>query len=272
MNTEKNETTTGFCAGCGKHCPLNALECGLGYRLLEEQSSDSAAAPLENGAGNRGSKGQRAHRDHGEGHRRHEQEREHGHGGPVEREGRRGAGDRHGHDRHRAHDHRGHGGRHHGDASPFDRGPHGPRLASAEDERLSRVFHHCARTLVHRERSQGGRASALAVLASHGAMSQAALADKLDIRAASTSELLAKMEADGLVVRTPDADDGRAYRVELTDAGSLEAQRVRQERSERDAQLFDALDADEKTELAALLDKLASSWRQCHHGRAPKQD
>ena len=95
-------------------------------------------------------------------------------------------------------------------------------------------------------------------------MTQAALAEKLDIRAASVSELLAKMESDNLVTRMPDSEDGRAYRVELTEAGKSEARQIQQERKGRDAELFTALDSDEKQQLTSLLDKLASSWHHRH--------
>lgn len=144
-------------------------------------------------------------------------------------------------------------------------GHHGERTTGSEDDRLSRVLHHCARVLVHREKHQGGRASALAVLARHGEMTQAQLAEKLDIRAASVSELIGKMEADGLVLRSPDADDGRAYRLSLTDQEREEAQAVF---TERDAFLFEALTSEEKEQLTALLDKLATSWRD-HHAPHP---
>lgn len=101
----------------------------------------------------------------------------------------------------------------------------------------------------------------LAVLDSHGEMTQARLAEKLDIRAASASELIGKMEADGLIDRTPDADDGRAYILKLTDAGKEAAAEVVAERREQDQRLFSALSDEEKEQLTALLDKLAGSWR-----------
>ena len=101
----------------------------------------------------------------------------------------------------------------------------------------------------------------LAILSSHGGMSQARLAEKLNIRSASASELLAKMEAEGLVIRTPDADDGRANRVVLTDAGKEAANAVLAERRKRDETLFSVLDQTEKQQLTALIDKLIHSWR-----------
>lgn len=167
--------------------------------------------------------------------------------------------ERHGKGHHGKHGHHGHDG--HARGMGAHHGGHGRVRAVTEDERLSRVLHHCARKLVHRERHQGGQAGMLAVLASHGQMSQARLADKLGVRSASASELLSKMEAEGLVLRTPDEEDGRAYKVELTEAGSAAAREVMAERRARDAHLFEALNEEEKEQLTTLLDKLAHSWR-----------
>lgn len=156
-------------------------------------------------------------------------------------------------ERHRdGHGRHGHHGHHHG--------RRGSSQPLSEDERLSRVLHHCARMLVHRERHQGGQAGMLAILASHGEMSQARMADKLGVRSASASELLSKMEAEGLVRRAPDEEDGRAYKVALTEEGRAAAEEVLAERRARDAHLFEALTAEEKQQLTQLLDKLAHSW------------
>lgn len=125
---------------------------------------------------------------------------------------------------------------------------------------------------MRRQNSEGGRASALAILSRHGAMTQAALAAKLDIRAASVSELLGKMEADGLVTRTTSVDDGRALVVELTEKGIQAANEVLERRRRADDDLFDALGDAEKAQLQSSLSTLAHSWSQSedepgHHGR-----
>lgn len=260
MNNEIKGTLDGkYCDCCGRRCPLENPGCGIGMEEAQRVLSGGEAPTPETArayremrrnkrkqerdeADGRGHEGRRGHGSEGHGH---------GHEGDYER------GHRHGHRRggrvqeERAERH----GRRHGRAMD---------VPLTEDERLSRVLHHCARMLVHRERHQGGQAGMLAVLASHGEMTQARLADKLDVRSASASELLSKMEEEGLVKREPDAEDGRANKVELTDAGAQAAEQVMAERRERDAHLFEALDADEKEQLTALLDKLARSW---HRGR-----
>lgn len=52
-----------------------------------------------------------------------------------------------------------------------------------------------------------------------GAMRLSELASLIGLDASTASRLVRGLEADGLVDRTPDPDDGRASRVVLTDAG-----------------------------------------------------
>lgn len=129
------------------------------------------------------------------------------------------------------------------------------------DLELSHLFHQCAHLLVHRRGRRGGRARALDVLASQGAMTQRDLAEQLDIRPSSASELVVKMEAAGLVSRVPDPDDGRAVTVELTEAGKEEAAVVQRSRIKDRQNLFAALSEEEKRSLIEMFGKLVDSWR-----------
>lgn len=155
--------------------------------------------------------------------------------------------------------HRGHGG---------SRGGHGPHgglhggKPGEGDEFLVRSFHHCAHLLMHRRAKEGGRAGVLMILSRHGFMAQSMLAEKLDIRSASMSELLGKMEQAGLVTRTQNESDKRAVWVELTDEGRAEAERAAAQREEDNRNLFAVLTDEEKSQLAVILDKLAHSWHE----------
>lgn len=132
------------------------------------------------------------------------------------------------------------------------------------DHELSRLFHRCAHLFMHRRARQGGRARVLDVLVNQGAMTQRDLAEQLDIRPSSVSELVAKMESAGLVSRVPDPDDGRAVTVELTEAGKEEAVVVQRKRIEDRKNLFAALSEDEKRSLIEMFGKLGDSWRGPH--------
>lgn len=154
-------------------------------------------------------------------------------------------------------------GRGHGHARGSRRREERPeRIDEATDALLVRRFHHCAHLLMHRRAKEGGRVGVLMVLNNHGAMTQRALAEKLDIRPASASELLSKMEASRLVERTPDPDDGRASLISLTEEGREEAGVFAKRREEANKNLFAALSDEEKQQLEHILAKLTRSWHE----------
>ena len=172
------------------------------------------------------------------------------HGGPE----RGWRGERGGHSR------GGFGGRGH-------EGPRGgrerfARVDEATDALLVRRFHHCAHLLMHRRAKEGGRAGVLMVLNSHGSVTQRALAEKLDIRSASVSELLTKMESAALIERMPDPNDGRATLVSLTEKGREEAAVLAAQREEANKNLFAVLTDEEKAQLETILAKLTRSWHE----------
>lgn len=84
------------------------------------------------------------------------------------------------------------------------------------------------------------------------------LAADAGINASSASEVLARLEADGYIVRTPDENDKRAVRLTLTDAGKERADAIRAERSSVLENAFSKLTEEEKQTLSDLLDKLLS--------------
>ncbi len=69
-----------------------------------------------------------------------------------------------------------------------------------------------------------GQYSCLFILERTGPVSQKKLADILRIRPSSVGEILAKLEAKGLICRTPSPEDGRVLLVSLTEEGKAAAQ------------------------------------------------
>ena len=101
-----------------------------------------------------------------------------------------------------------------------------------------------------------GRGRIMGTLNDHGSMSQCRLAELLDIRPQSLSELLVKMEGDGLIARAQSPEDRRQIIVSLTEEGSARVAAFR-EMHRRHAEAFlSPLTAEEKITLAALLKKL----------------
>ena len=101
-----------------------------------------------------------------------------------------------------------------------------------------------------------GRGRLMGMLHDHGAMSQSRLAELLDVRPQSLSELLVKMEGDGLVSRVQSEEDRRQIIVSLTDEGSARVDSFRSMQRRFAAEFLSPLNEEEKKTLAALLRKL----------------
>ena len=108
------------------------------------------------------------------------------------------------------------------------------------------------------------QSSVLATVARRGPLRLSELAESEGVNPTMLSRIVAKLEQAGLLLRSPDPDDGRAARVELTSKGLELNQRQRAERTQlltarltalpgvRAAELLAALPA-----LEALADELA---------------
>ncbi len=101
------------------------------------------------------------------------------------------------------------------------------------------------------------RLAALSVLLEAGeSLPLGQLADRLSCVKSNITQLVDRLEADGLVARKPDPHDRRTRLAVMTAAGRKackEGQRI-QEQTERD--LFGALSRKEAQQLAALMEKL----------------
>jgi|SRR5690606_18208221 len=86
----------------------------------------------------------------------------------------------------------------------------------------------------------------------------AELAERLRVSRATATVLVDGLERDGLVARRPDPGDRRARRVALTRAGRARARAIAPVHAARLAAVTRALDAGERAQLLALLEKLRS--------------
>jgi DNA-binding MarR family transcriptional regulator len=82
------------------------------------------------------------------------------------------------------------------------------------------------------------------------------LADRLRCVKSNVTQLVDRLEADGLVSRTADSSDRRSRLAVLTDAGRKAYIRGSQIQAESERELFDALTPDEADTLHRLLAKL----------------
>ncbi len=153
---------------------------------------------------------------------------------------------------------------------------------SASLHRLTRLMHRMAHQT--RPRRQGlyhGQAHLLLHISQNDGVVQRDLAEQLDVRPSSLTEMLVKMEQLGLVQRRPDENDQRLLRIYLTEAGQEAAAELLGTVNDWNGTLFDCLDPTEREQLQAILAKLAANletlegtgagegerwgWREGHH-------
>lgn len=89
-------------------------------------------------------------------------------------------------------------------------------------------------------------------------MTQKELQEILHVQPGSISEILAKLEDKGLILREKDDSDKRKSIIKLTEAGRNAKDMVSVE--DNDGGLFDALSDEEQGTLKELLKKLLDSW------------
>lgn len=131
-----------------------------------------------------------------------------------------------------------------------------------KDAQLVDLFHHCAHVAVHRGNRSGGRSGTLSALLKSGPVSQRELAEIMNVRAATLSEQIARLDRAGLIERTPNEKDRRSVVVTLSEEGKKEARRCSRERAKYNEELFSVLSEGEKTELASLLERLSEYWSE----------
>ena len=102
----------------------------------------------------------------------------------------------------------------------------------------------------------------LRLLSKEDGRSSKELSQDLDIRASSLSEVLARMEEEGLVSRSKDPEDMRVSRVYLSDKGRQFLERNRLERLESEKSLEAWLSPEEREELIRICDKLSQKLEE----------
>ncbi len=98
--------------------------------------------------------------------------------------------------------------------------------------------------------------SALAVVEHHGPLTLGALAEHEGVAPPSITKVVARMEAEGLVVRHADPVDRRVCRVTISDRGAARLAESRRRKTAWLTSRIAALDADRRRRLAAALDVL----------------
>src|SRR5271154_5563937 len=103
----------------------------------------------------------------------------------------------------------------------------------------------------------GGKIAALTALAEAAeSLPLSQLAGRLSCVKSNITQLVDRLEADGLVARKPDPNDRRTRLAVMTAAGRRACKEGRRIQQQTERDLFGALTGDEARQLAALMGKL----------------
>ena len=114
----------------------------------------------------------------------------------------------------------------------------------------------------------------LELVSNYDGTMQQDLAEKMDIRPSSMTELLGKLEQAGYIARKKDGDDQRIMRVFITEKGQQHVEKSQKAAAELTMNLFDCLTDGEQAHLLALVQKVSanidrkvesSALPMCHH-------
>ncbi len=93
-----------------------------------------------------------------------------------------------------------------------------------------------------------------------GVSSQRDLQNKMQIKASSLSEMLSKMEKEGLIVKQRSKEDSRQILITLTPKGKKYSDAAKKDLDDITEKLYVCLSAQERKELHELLEKLLMHW------------
>lgn len=107
---------------------------------------------------------------------------------------------------------------------------------------------------------KGSQKQILIILLKSGCITQRELTERTGVQPGSASEVIGKLEAAGLIRRTPSRTDRRTADVELTEEGRVQAKEALKQRQSRHQEMFSCLSPEEKEQLLALAEKLNEDW------------
>lgn len=116
------------------------------------------------------------------------------------------------------------------------------------------LYHNCGCGRVSQDR-------ALLILEDNDGITQRRLQDLMDIRQGSLSELVGKLEDQGMITRACAPEDRRQLLIRVTEEGRRRNRDYRERRRREALALTAALDGGERRQLQTLLSKLLDSWR-----------
>lgn len=120
-----------------------------------------------------------------------------------------------------------------------------------------RDINHVMRSLYE---GKGSQKRILIVLNEAGNITQRELTERLGIQPGSVSEVIAKLEDAGNIVRVPSESDRRTMDIALTEQGRILAETLLVQREKRHEEMFSCLSEEERSSLLKLLEKVSKDW------------
>lgn len=121
-----------------------------------------------------------------------------------------------------------------------------------------RDINHVMRSLYE---GKGSQKRILIVLKEVGNITQHELTERLGIQPGSASEVIAKLEDAGNIVRVPSESDRRTMDIALTEQGRILAETLLAQRERRHEEMFSCLSEEESGLLLKLLEKINGDWK-----------
>lgn len=133
------------------------------------------------------------------------------------------------------------------------------------NDRLVITLRDISHTMRSLYEGRGSQKRILIVLSEAGPITQRELTARLGIQPGSASEVIAKLEQAGLVVRSLSETDRRTADISLTEEGERQARTALEQRQRRHEEMFSSLTDEEKAQLLSLLEKVNSDWGDRYH-------
>lgn len=121
-----------------------------------------------------------------------------------------------------------------------------------------RDMNHVMRSLYE---GKGSQKRILIILNKAEKITQRELTERLGIQPGSVSEVIAKLEDAGHIVRVPSESDRRTMDIALTEEGRALAETAAAQRQKRHEEMFSCLSEEERITLLSLLEKINGDWK-----------
>lgn len=124
-------------------------------------------------------------------------------------------------------------------------------------QRLNRYMHRSRhKVMKSKDGIHRGKMKLLALISENDGIIQRDLAEMLDMRPSSLTEMLSNLEKNSLIKREQDGNDRRIMHVYLTEAGKEELEEVTRVNSKLSNSIFNCLTIEEKEVMLGMINKV----------------